>query len=246
MSDGDDRSPSPRRKLTRDRRQRIIPGAATWVDTEDSEGRETPDADAPRRDPSYRPPRTYRRAGAGSARHGHSDQEAPATPRHYSQDAQGARSQEGPVTMNNVACTICQSQQHLDLDCPQQTCTLCGVVGHHALYCNPASEGHHTLSESSPPGVRGPSRDHLRHQQDPELQQQQDLAHFLERQPDATPDQQQEFLQHLELQRAQDERDRLSRQDLQQVRGAGGGPGHVTAQVQASPTDGVHRARTME
>ena len=148
--------------------------------------------------------------------------------------------------MNNVACTICQSQQHLNLDCPQQTCTLCGVVGHHALYCNPASEGHHTLSESSPPGVRGPSRDHLRHQQDPELQQQQDLAHFLERQPDATPDQQQEFLQHLELQRAQDEQDRLSRQDLQQVRGAGGGPGHVTAQVQAAPTDGTRQARTTE
>ena len=40
------------------------------MDTEDSEGRETPDADTPRRDPSYRPPRTYRRAGAGSARHG--------------------------------------------------------------------------------------------------------------------------------------------------------------------------------
>ena len=252
MSDGDDSSPSPRRELTRDRRQRIIPGATAWADTEDSEGAETPDADAPHRDPSYRPPRTYRRAGAGSARHGHSDQEAPATPRHYSQDTQGARSQEGPATMDNVGCTICHSQEHLDQNCPQQTCSACGGIGHHALYCNHESPaGQHPLSEiaqetPSPPGAGDRSRDHFRLQQDLGLQQQQDLAHLQERQPEATPEQQQEYLRQLELQRAQEEQDRRSRQDLHQVRGAEGGPGHVPAQVQAAPTDGAHQGRTAE
>ena len=258
MSDGHDCSPSPRRKLTRERRQRIIPGATPWADTEDSEGAETPDADTPHRDPSYRPRRTYRRAGAGSARHGHSDQEAPATPRHYSQDTQGARSQEGPATMDNVGCTLCHSPEHLDQNCPQQTCSACGGIGHHALYCNHESPaGQHTLSEiaqetPSPPGAGDRSRDQFRLQQDPGQQQQQDLAQLQERQRQATLEQQQEHLRQLELQRAQEEQDRQLRQErqqhqeLHQVRGAEGGVGHVPAPGYAAPMGGAHQGQSAE
>ena len=50
--------------------------------------------------------------------------------------------------MDNVGCTLCHSPEHLNQNCPQQTCSACGGIGHHALYCNHESPaGQHPLSK---------------------------------------------------------------------------------------------------
>ena len=151
MSDRSDSPPSPHSRPARDRKQRVIQGAVPCPDTEDSEGRDTPEIDVTSQDPDYRPPRQQRRTGAAAARSGRSDQEAPATPRHYSQATHPARSQGDPATMDDLACSACGSAEHIDLNCPNQTCGTCGDVGHHSNNCSRSpTVVRESLGESSP------------------------------------------------------------------------------------------------
>ena len=213
MSDGSDSPPTPRSRPGRERKQRIIQGAVPCPDTEDSEGRDTPEIDVSQ-DPDYRPPRQPRRTGAAASRSGRSDQEAPATPRHYSQATHPARSQEDNVTMADLACSTCRSAEHLDLDCPSQACGTCGNVGHHADNCR-----------SSPTIVRESLGDSSPHtgdrvlEQSPHQRQRQAIAELHELQHNAALQLQRRQGQQLEALRAQGGGDsgqrELQRQELE-------------------------------
>ena len=214
MSDGSESPPSPRSTPARDRKPRIIPGAVPCPDTEDSEGRDTPEIA-----PDYCPPRQPRGTGAAAARAGRSDQEAPATPRHYSQATHPARSQEDPVTMVDLACSACGSAEHTDLNCPNQTCGTCNNVGHHANNCSRSpTVVRESLGESSPhAGDRALERSPS--QQDLEQQQRHAIAELQEAQHQAALLLQQEQGQQLEALRAQEglgsEQRELLRQELE-------------------------------